>query len=317
MAEITVDQISTHTLEAIRGKTIRVLDHGWVKLIDWMGSDEEIIHAARQSYGEGTKRVRQDRHLLRYLMRGVRGRKHTSPFEQAILKVQVQMPMDVARQWIRHRTASLNEYSTRYSTALEEVRMPAPDDWRKQSTKNKQGSEGGFDSLQGANLTLEESRFLQLAREHYDWKIEQGVAREQARSSLPLATYTKMVWCLDLHNLLHFLFLRLDDHAQLEIRLFAEVLAALVKKWCPHTWEAFVDYTLEAQQFSRMEWIAVKKMLLVAAKTLGGGEEELMTFAEDAITFAKEDLGKREWSEFRDKIRQVFADPEDDPEQPC
>jgi thymidylate synthase (FAD) len=179
-----------------------------------MGSDESIVQAARVSYGSGTRKIREDRGLIRYLMR----HRHTTPFEMCEIKLHVRVPMDCWRQWIRHRTANVNEYSTRYSIAIDAAQKTAESAWRRQSRSGKQGSEGTLPIEVGALLTKEESELHAHTRAVYDNRIAAEVAREQARKDLPLSTYTEAYWKIDLHNLLHFLDLRMDDHAQDEIR---------------------------------------------------------------------------------------------------
>ena len=201
-------------LSDLRWQKFSVLDDGFVCLVDVMGDDGSIVQAARVSYGAGTKKVSDDRTLIRYLMR----HRHSTPFEMAEIKLLVRVPMDCWRQWIRHRTANVNEYSTRYSLAIDAAQTTPPGEWRTQSESNRQGSEGFLDEELGAALTESEREFQDSARKLYEQRIEQGVAREQARKDLPLATYTEAYWKIDLHNLLHFLALRMDPHAQLEIR---------------------------------------------------------------------------------------------------
>src|SRR5262245_57741941 len=195
-------------LDEILGVSFQVLDDGFVRLIDYMGSDESIVQAARVSYGKGTKKVHEDRGLIRYLLR----HRHTTPFEMCEIKLHVRVPMDCWRQWIRHRTASVNEYSTRYSIAIDAAQQTPPDDWRLQSSGNRQGSAGTLDAEKGAALTAREGELLRLTRAHYEERLAAGVAREQARKDLPLSTYTEAYWKIDLHNLLHFLALRMDAH---------------------------------------------------------------------------------------------------------
>ena len=214
MSESNINRASVSALDDILGKTFPVLDHGHIRVIDYMGDDAAIVQAARVSYGAGTKKVHEDRGLIRYLLRNA----HTTPFEMCKLKLHVRVPMDCWRQWIRHRTASVNEYSTRYSEAISDQQTTLPGEWRLQAMMNKQGSEGFLDAATGEELTRTEAEFHQAAHDLYDTRIEQGVAREQARKDLPLSTYTEAYWSIDLHNLLHFLYLRMDSHAQYEIR---------------------------------------------------------------------------------------------------
>ena len=241
---------SVPALDEILGVPYRVLDDGFVRVIDYMGSDHSIVQAARVSYGTGTKRVQEDRGLIRYLMRHW----HTTPFEMCELKLHLRVPMDTWRQWIRHRTANVNEYSTRYSIAIDAAQKTTPDSWRIQSAANKQGSAGFIDPSIGAELSERERELQVLSRKVYEERLAHDVAREQARKDLPLSTYTESYWKIDLHNLFHFLRLRLDPHAQVEIRRYAEVLGyEIVKRWCPIAWESFLDYQLKSLQFSRIE----------------------------------------------------------------
>ena len=180
---------------------------------------------------------------IRYLMR----HRHTTPFEMCEIKLHVRVPMDTWRQWIRHRTANVNEYSTRYSVAIDAAAQTSPDAWRLQASGRKQGSEGLLATSVGANLSQREEALQEEARRVYEERLAQGVAREQARKDLPLSTYTEAYWKIDLHNLLHFLSLRMDSHAQTEIRAYANVLGnEIVSRWCPVTWKAFRDYQLES-----------------------------------------------------------------------
>lgn len=245
-------------LDKILGLPLKVLDDGFVRVVDYMGSDESIVQAARVSYGKGTKKISEDRSLIRYLMR----HHHTTPFEMCEIKLHVRVPMDCWRQWIRHRTANVNEYSTRYSLAIDAAQKTAGDEWRKQAAGNRQGSTGYFDTAIGAELTKNEKKIHDLAKQMYDERINLGVAREQARKDLPLATYTEAYWKIDLHNLFHFLWLRLDDHAQLEIRNYARVIGdEIVGTWCPIAWEAFQDYRLNSKSFSGIEMEIIKEMV--------------------------------------------------------
>ena len=241
---------SSALLEQLRWKKFPVLDDGFVCLVDVMGDDQAIVQAARVSYGEGTRRVSDDRTLIRYLMRHL----HTTPFEMVEVKLLVRVPMDCWRQWIRHRTASVNEYSTRYSIAVEAAQTTSPDAWRIQATGNRQGSEGCLDDTLGADLTAEEVQFQKQARELYQRRLQAGIAREQARKDLPLSTYTEAYWKIDLHNLLHFLHLRMDPHAQQEIRQYATIIGQeIVRPLFPTVWEAFVDYRQEAMRLTRLD----------------------------------------------------------------
>ncbi|HET7497086.1 MAG TPA: FAD-dependent thymidylate synthase, partial [Candidatus Eisenbacteria bacterium] len=237
-------------LDRVLGTRFRVLDDGFVRVVDYMGSDESIVQAARVSYGEGTKKVHEDRGLIRYLMR----HQHTTPFEMCEIKLHVRVPMDCWRQWIRHRTANVNEYSTRYSVAIDSAQTTAPEEWRAQSSENRQGSDQFLDPEQGKALSAEERALQEKAREVYEHRLAEGVAREQARKDLPLSTYTEAYWKVDLHNLLHFLALRMDRHAQAEIRAYSETIGReIVKRWCPIAWEAFEDYRLHSLVLSRIE----------------------------------------------------------------
>ncbi len=241
---------SVPALDAILGAPFRVLDAGFVRLVDYMGDDAAIVQAARVSYGKGTKRVHEDRALVRYLMR----HSHTTPFEMCEIKLHVRVPMDVWRQWIRHRTANVNEYSTRYSEAIDAAQATPPDAWRLQSAGNRQGSSGLLQPDAGARLSEEEASLQRRARDVYQARIAAGVAREQARKDLPLSTYTEAYWKIDLHNLLHFLDLRMDPHAQQEIRAYADVIGhEIVARWVPVAWDAFLDYRRHAVHLSRME----------------------------------------------------------------
>jgi thymidylate synthase (FAD) len=255
----------------------KVLDDGHIMLVDVLGNQQSIIDAARVSYGAGTKRVSEDRNLLRYLIRNA----HTSPLEMCEMVIRVRVPMDCWRQWIRHRTASVNEYSTRYSEAIDSSQTTSPDKWRAQSTDNKQGSSGfitdwppkekwDMEDLEdftesggtpGSYLSTREFTLHAFAREVYEERLAFGVAREVARKDLPLSTYTEAYWKCDLHNLLHFLELRLDPHAQQEIREYAEAIAEIVKVWVPDVWEAFEDYKLNGLALSAMETRALGSIL--------------------------------------------------------
>jgi len=247
--------------EEILGGYFPVLDHGFVALVDYMGSDEDVERAARVSYGYGTRRTSQTRGLIRYLRR----HRHTTPSEMVEFKFHCAMPIFVARQWIRHRTASVNEYSARYSLMPLLYYRPEQRHFALQSTANRQGrgEDAPAETYREAVRRWEELR--RHAGEGYTWLLESDVARELARIDLPLSTYTQWYWKIDLHNLLHFLTLRVDPHAQFEIRAFAEVMAGMMKRVAPLTYEAWVDYDLEGRPFSRAEREALSKLLDVGA----------------------------------------------------
>lgn len=250
-------------LDVMLGLPFKVLDDGFVRVVDYMGSDESIVQAARVSYGQGTKKISEDRGLIRYLMR----HQHTTPFEMCEIKFHVRVPMDCWRQWIRHRTANVNEYSTRYSLAIDASQRTSSKKWRKQSKDNKQGSEGFADETLGKKLTAQELELQELSRNIYNERLELGIAREQARKDLPLSTYTEAYWKVDLHNLFHFLWLRMDAHAQFEIRSYANTIGnEIVAKWVPFAWEAFNDYRVNASALSRNE------IEIIRALNTGGKE---------------------------------------------
>jgi thymidylate synthase (FAD) len=237
-------------LEELRWKKFPVLDDGFVCLVDAMGNDQAIVQAARVSYGEGTRAVSDDRTLIRYLMR----HQHTTPFEMAEVKLMVRVPMDAWRQWIRHRTASVNEYSTRYSVAIDAAQATPADSWRRQAKSNRQGSEGMIELPLGEELSAAEKALQEQARTVYQQRLDLGVAREQARKDLPLSTYTEAYWKIDLHNLLHFLQLRMDPHAQREIGEYARTIGhEIVRPLYPLAWEAFIDYRVESMSLSRLD----------------------------------------------------------------
>lgn len=220
---------------------IKVGSDGFVRLVDYMGDDSSIAQAARVSYGDGTAKVSKDEGLIRYLMRHW----HTTPFEMCEIKLHVRVPMDCWRQWIRHRTANVNEYSTRYSKAIDSAQTTSKNAWRVQTKSNKQGSEGFLDDTLGLLHSVKEANLQKRAREVYESRLKDGIAREQARKDLPLSTYTEAYWKIDLHNLLHFLWLRMDSHSQLEIRDYATVIGEqIVSKWVPLTWNAFKEYRI-------------------------------------------------------------------------
>ena len=291
-----VERPSAPELDAILGEAIPVLDDGFVRPVDYMGTDASIVQAARVSYGAGTKQVSEDRGLIRYLLR----HRHTTPFEMCELKLHVRVPMDCWRQWIRHRMASVNEYSTRYSVAIDAAQSTNSDQWRLQSADNKQGSQGTVAEAEvSERLCAREQELQALAREVYEERLAAGVAREQARKDLPLSTYTEAYWKIDLHNLLHFLALRMDSHAQWEIQEFARAIGSIVARWVPATWEAFQDYRFHAQAFSRVE-------MPILGAIARGDHDEAKRLAEDAGWLKPSKKGgyrrNRERTEFEAKL---------------
>jgi len=251
-------------VDALRWQKFSVLDDGFVCLVDVMGDDGSIVQAARVSYGEGTKKVSDDRTLIRYLLR----HRHTTPFEMAEIKFLVRVPMDCWRQWVRHRTANINEYSTRYSLAIDAAQTTDPNEWRTQAESNRQGSGDALSTKLGQRLTQEETELQAKIRDVYQGRISSGVAREQARKDLPLATYTEAYWKIDLHNLLHFLALRMDSHAQLEIRQYATTLGEkIVAPLFPIVWEAFLDYRMQSTFLTRLDSGVIQRLTANAAAT--------------------------------------------------
>jgi thymidylate synthase (FAD) len=246
--------------EQILDQPLPVLDKGFVRLVDYMGSDARIVQAARVSYGEGTKTFREDKGLIDYLLRN----QHTSPFEQVHLTFHCKMPIFVARQWVRHRTAKLNEISGRYSVMKDEFYVPESGAVAFQSTDNKQGRSAPDDvpdELKTKVRTVLEQGQKQ-AYSEYEGLLEDGVARELARINLPLSLYTEWYWTMDLHNLFHFLALRLDPHAQLEIRVYAEAVLKLVRAVAPVAVESFENHILGGVRFNRQELEALRQLAL-------------------------------------------------------
>lgn len=265
------------------GKKVDVLDHGFVRLVDYMGGDDSIVQSARVSYGKGTKKVSEDRGLIRYLMR----HRHTTPFEMVEMKWHVKTPIFVARQWIRHRTANVNEYSLRYSEPEKDFYIPNPGEIRLQSVTNRQGSSEEDVSPEIVQKVI---AFLETVSEdsfeEYGKMKEDGIAKELARIGLPINLYTQFYWKNDLHNTMHFLGLRMDKHSQYEIQEYANAMAGIVKEGAPHSWEAFEDYVLNAQRFSALE-------LNVMRRVFSGDDVDVV--AKEIIT------GKRERDEFLEK----------------
>ncbi len=264
-------------LEALLFAPVPLLDHGFVRVIDYMGDDAAVVQAARVSYGRGTRKVSEDAGLIRYLMR----HHHTTPFEMCEIKFHVKLPIFVARQWIRHRTANVNEYSARYSILDREFYIPAPEHLALQSTTNRQGRGAVLEGdAAAAVLALLRS---DAARSHDDYTTlleTHGLARELARINLTLNSYTQWYWKSDLYNLLHFLALRSDAHAQYEIRVYAEAMLAMAQAWVPQTVAAFRDYRLGAVTFSA-------GMLAVLRRMLAG----------ESVAQEGSGLSKREWAE--------------------
>ena len=236
---------------------IKCLDKGFVRLVDSMGGDDAIVQSARVSYGKGTSKVSQDRGLIRYLMR----HRHTTPFEMVEFKFHCKMPIFVARQWVRHRTANINEYSLRYSEARDEFYFPDPDHIEFQSALNKQGRMGEV----GEDLKKKvQAYFKEISNRSFEIYCElneAGVARELARAILPVNLYTEWYWKNDLHNLLHFIGLRSDGHAQYEIRVFSDAMATYVKQVAPFAWEAYQDYVVNGMRFSKIEQSILERKL--------------------------------------------------------
>ena len=287
-------RVTSSSLENILYKPFKDLDSGFIRVIDYMGDDSAIVQSARVSYGEGTKKVSNDKGLIRYLMKNW----HTTPFEMCEIKFHIKLPIFIARQWIRHRTANVNEYSARYSILDKEFYIPRPEHMSSQSTTNKQG--------RGGSLSKKDTeKFIKILKDdadrnykHYEDMLnenqsgeiinddKEGLSRELARINLTLNTYTQWYWKIDLHNLLHFLYLREDTHAQYEIQAYAEIiLDKIVKKWVPHTYSAFKEFQLESYNLSKTAIEVIKKKLK--------GQK---------ITYEKSGLSKREWAELTTKF---------------
>ncbi len=271
-------------LEDILYEPHSVLDHGFVRVVDYMGDDSAVVQAARVSYGKGTKQVSEDRGLIRYLMRHW----HSTPFEMCEIKLHVKLPMFVARQWIRHRTANVNEYSARYSILDKEFYVPSPDHLSAQSLSNRQGRAGNLEGEHAQKVLEMLKADATRSYDNYTWMLNEnetfgdhpGLARELARMNLPVNFYTQWYWKVDLHNLMHFLRLRADPHAQYEIRAYADVIINIMKAWVPLTFDAFEEYRLGAVQLSATAAKLLKRRL-----------------SGDIITFEESNLSKREWIE--------------------
>jgi thymidylate synthase (FAD) len=286
---------TTPAAEEIVGGYFSVLDHGFVSLVDYMGSDGDVERAARVSYGAGTRKVSQTRGLLRYLRR----HRHTTPSEMVEFKFHCAMPMFVARQWIRHRTASVNELSARYSLMPLLFYTPDEEHFALQSSTNKQGREGDAPAEVYRKAVERWERIRADAGGTYGWLLEEDVAREIARIDLPLSTYTQWYWKVDLHNLLHFLSLRVDPRAQYEIRAFAEVIAGIVKRVAPLSFEAWVDYDLGGEPLS----VAERRALARLVEPDGEGVRAREGASLQADQLAQLGLSTREIREFIDKLQ--------------
>ncbi len=275
-------------LEEILYKPFPVLDHGFVRVVDYMGNDSSIVQAARVSYGKGTKQVNQDRGLINYLMRHW----HTTPFEMCEIKFHIKLPIFIARQWIRHRTANVNEYSARYSVLDKEFYIPAPEQLAPQSSQNHQGRSDRPLSEQESARVLQllqddaeqcYSHYEEMMNENSDGIIDEnksGLARELARMNLNLNFYTQWYWKIDLHNLMHFLMLRADSHAQYEIRAYADIMLDITEKWVPFAHSAMMDYRINAAHLSGKGLDVVKRIV-----------------AGEKITHESSNMNKREWDE--------------------
>jgi len=285
--------MENNAIAEVIGKEYKCLDKGFVRLVDVMGDDSSIVQAARVSYGKGTKSFSEDRGLIRYLMR----HSHTSPFEMVELKFHVKLPIFVARQWIRHRTANVNEYSGRYSEMRDEFYLPDANQIRSQSSDNKQGRSENELAQDVINQILQKMQNLQKASySDYIYYLENNLARELARINLPLSTYTEWYWKIDLHNLFHFLKLRMDTHAQYEIRAYADIIAEIIKQILPISYEAFEDYELNAIRFSKNE-LEVLADLIDKAKLTN-------------IQASDYGFTKSEWKELEEKFNKFIKNKE-------
>ncbi|MEZ4226011.1 MAG: FAD-dependent thymidylate synthase [Polyangiaceae bacterium] len=280
--------------EEILGAYFPVLDHGFVALVDYMGTDECIERAARVSYGYGTRKASLTRGLLRYLRRHL----HTTPSEMVELKFHCCMPMFVARQWIRHRTANVNEYSGRYSLMPLLFYTPEPDQLQTQSRKNNQGRSGDpVAESDYAEAVARWNHIREASAGAYEWMTSHDFARELARIDLPLSTYTQWYWKIDLHNLMHFLKLRVDRHAQWEIQEYGRLMAAMLRRVAPLSYEAWIDYDVCGARMSRMELDALRQLVASSEGGLRGNGETL-----SAEALERGGLSKREVAELLDKL---------------
>ena len=284
----TTKRVTSPELEKVLYEAIPVLDHGFIRVIDYMGDDSSIVQSARVSYGKGTKKVSTDEGLIRYLMRHW----HSTPFEMCEIKYHVKLPIFIARQWIRHRTANVNEYSARYSILDKEFYIPAKEQLSAQATNNRQGR-GELITGQQADEVLKilkddavrtYDNYEKMLNERFDGTIidekKSGLARELARMNLTLNTYTQWYWKTDLLNLMNFLRLRADSHAQYEIRVYADIMLDTVKKWVPITYDAFMDYRVGGTEVSAKGKLIIQKLIK--------GEN---------VDVESSGLSKREWNE--------------------
>lgn len=285
----TTRRVISPALEEMLYVPIKVLDHGFIRVIDYMGNDTSIVQAARVSYGAGTKQTSQDQNLISYLMRHA----HTTPFEMCDIKLHIKLPIFVARQWIRHRTASVNEYSGRYSIMSDEYYIPSAAHLCPQSLNNKQGRAGQELSAEQQqhilNILKQDAsqcyqHYIEMLNEDREGKIidenTEGLTRELARMNLTMNYYTEWYWKINLHNLLHFLALRADHHAQYEIRVYAQIILGIVAEWVPMTHKAFTEYRTHGVKLSRTAAEVIKRRLR--------GE---------VVTYADSGMSKREWAE--------------------
>ena len=286
-------RVTAPELEEILYNPIEVLDHGFIRVIDYMGDDSSIVQSARVSYGKGTKKISNDKGLIKYLMR----HRHSTPFEMCEIKFHIKLPIFIARQWIRHRTANVNEYSARYSILDKEFYIPSAENLAAQSAVNNQGRGDALTDDEASNVIQILKKDAEQTYSNYETLLNEssegniidesksGIARELARMNLTLNTYTQWYWKIDLNNLLHFLALRADDHAQYEIRVYADAMLDIVRKWVPLTYEAFEDYRIGGTELSAKEVNLMRKLLK--------GEK---------VSFEEEGLSKREWSELQRKF---------------
>ena len=286
-------RVTVSELEKILYQPINVLDHGFVRVIDYMGDDSAIVQSARVSYGKGTKKISNDQGLIKYLMR----HRHSTPFEMCEIKFHIKLPIFIARQWIRHRTANVNEYSARYSILDKEFYIPSIENIASQSTINNQGRGEVLSSEEASNVISILKADAEQTYANYESLLNEsseggvldenksGIARELARMNLTLNTYTQWYWKIDLNNLLHFLALRADDHAQYEIKVYADAMLDIVKKWVPITYNAFDDYRVGGTELSAKEVNFLRKLIK--------GEKP---------SFEEEGISKREWAELQKKF---------------